>query len=183
MTLVVNFFAGSGAGKSALAAHTFALLKWQGINCELVQERAKELVWEKSTHRLSYQMGLFAAQHERISRLVGNVDVVLCDSPLLLTLAYDTSNVALHQLALEEHRKLTNLNIFVGRVVEKYEAHRGGSHGQNIQRSMRLDEAVRNVLVSNNISYTSVTAGPQVAASTVVPLVLRDMMLNAPMVK
>lgn len=173
MTLVVNFFAGSGAGKSALAAHTFALLKWEGINCELVMERAKELVWEKSTHRLGYQMGLFAAQHERISRLIGNVDVVLCDSPLLLTLAYDSSNRELHDLALVEHHKLTNWNFYVERVDEKYEKHRNNSHGQALERSKLIDFKVKEMLTVNNIDYSIITAGPTIAESFLVPSIVR----------
>ncbi len=45
-TLVVNLLGGPGSGKSTTAADVFARLKWQDINCELVTEFAKDLVWE-----------------------------------------------------------------------------------------------------------------------------------------
>ena len=48
MTLVVNFFAGPGAGKSSMAAGLFAELKFRGVNCELATEYAKDKVWEGS---------------------------------------------------------------------------------------------------------------------------------------
>ena len=34
--IVVNLYAGPGAGKSTLSAYTFAKLKMAGVNCELI---------------------------------------------------------------------------------------------------------------------------------------------------
>ncbi len=47
-TLVINMFAGPGAGKSTLAAGTFFRLKCLGVNAEIAPEYAKDLVWEES---------------------------------------------------------------------------------------------------------------------------------------
>ena len=45
-TLVVNLFAGPGAGKSTGAAYIFSMLKMAGIDTEYVNEYAKDKVWE-----------------------------------------------------------------------------------------------------------------------------------------
>lgn len=183
MTLVVNFFAGSGAGKSALAAHTFALLKWQGVNAELVTEYAKELVWEKSYHRLDDQKTLFEMQRRRIRRLIGNVDVAVVDSPLLLSLVYGKDeSPEWRNWVLFEHDMLNSLNFFVIRDESKYEPHRNPE--KNLPRSIRLDSEIKEMLNYQGYQYTNIEAGPNKAASVVVPLVLRDLyLLKAPVVE
>jgi len=45
--IVVNFFAPPGHGKSTFAALVFSKLKMLGVNCELVSEFAKDMVWEE----------------------------------------------------------------------------------------------------------------------------------------
>lgn len=88
MTLVVNLFGGPGQGKSTLAAGIFYELKQQGVNCELVTEFAKDMVWEESFKVLENQLYVFAQQSHRLFRLKDKVDVIIVDSPLLLNLYY-----------------------------------------------------------------------------------------------
>ena len=45
-TMVVNCYAGPGAGKTTCAWEVASQLKKKGINTEYVSEYAKELVWE-----------------------------------------------------------------------------------------------------------------------------------------
>lgn len=181
MTLVVNFFAGSGAGKSTLAAHTFALLKWQGINAELVPEFAKELVWEKSYHRLDDQKTLFEMQRRRIRRLIGNVDVALVDSPLLMSLVYGKNESEEWKNWVRfEHEMLDNLNFFVIRDESKYEKHRNPE--KNLPRSLRLDSELIEMLSYEGYLWTDIAAGPTTAASVVVPLILLELS-KAPVVE
>lgn len=86
MTTFVNLFAGPGAGKSTTAAGLFRLLKLAGKRAELVTEYAKDLTYEKAP--LDNQLYLLAKQDRRQARLVGQVDYVVTDSPLPLSLAY-----------------------------------------------------------------------------------------------
>lgn len=121
MTLVVNFFGGPGCGKSTLSAALFAELKTCGINAELVTEYAKDKVWEESFGVMDDQIYLFAKQLHRITRLLGKVDIVVTDSPILLSLCYgEQESETFNKLVIEQHEKMQTLNILLDRV-KKYE--------------------------------------------------------------
>lgn len=87
--LIVNLFAGPGAGKSTLAASIFSLLKWRGVCAELVTEFAKDCAWEGRTGPLRCQPYMFGEQLWRLERLRDRgVEVAVTDSPILLNAIY-----------------------------------------------------------------------------------------------
>lgn len=106
-TLVVNFYAGPGTGKSTVAAHVFALLKWRGMNVEMALEYAKDKVWEESLAVLSNQIYVLGKQIHRVNRLVGQVDIVLTDAPLGHSLYYGKHGTSpeFKAMVLEEMRR------------------------------------------------------------------------------
>lgn len=61
--IVVNLFAGPGAGKSTTAAAVFAELKMQDVNCENCHEWIKWKVWERHLEIVNNQLFVFANQH------------------------------------------------------------------------------------------------------------------------
>ena len=65
----------------------------RGINAELVTEFAKDKVWEESKAVFNNQAYIFGKQYFRISRCADKVDVVITDSPLLLSLVYNNDPV------------------------------------------------------------------------------------------
>lgn len=118
-TLVVNFFAGPGTGKSTVMAHCFAELKWRGIDCEMSAEYAKDKVWERSEHILANQFYVSGKQYHRLRRLNGKVNVILTDSPLLLGLYYGNEEPQEFKDLLVKHfNSFNNLNIFLERMKE-----------------------------------------------------------------
>lgn len=88
MKYIINIFGGPGVGKSTYAARLFAELKTRGVNCELVQEVAKEWVYAGTPPGPGDQVVLAEEQARREARLLGKVDVLVTDSPVLLAAAY-----------------------------------------------------------------------------------------------
>ena len=97
---IINIIGEPSAGKSTLALELTANLKRQGVNAELVTEFVKDLIWDNNLEALNSQEYIFAEQHKRIKRLVGKVDVIVTDSPLILSTIYiedtDTCKSLIH---------------------------------------------------------------------------------------
>src|SRR3954464_5942728 len=109
MTLVVNMVAGPGTGKSTTAAGVFHELKLSGVNCELVQEYAKDLVWADNLKQLGNQVYILGKQYNRLWRLQDKVDVVVTDCPLFLSVYYGQHmSDNFKELALELFRSMDN---------------------------------------------------------------------------
>ena len=105
-TIVINLFGAPGAGKSTTAAFLFGELKSMGLDVELVTEYVKDLVWDKRYKELSNQIICFGQQMRRIERLIGQVDIIITDSPLLLNAYYNKDKyINLIPLVLEINKK------------------------------------------------------------------------------
>ena len=96
MTKVINFYGGPSAGKSTMAAQLFGIMKANRFNVEYVPEFAKDLTWKQSKC-LDDQLYVFAVQHHALYTLLGQVDYIITDSPLLLSLHYVTIGLSKFQ--------------------------------------------------------------------------------------
>jgi len=117
--LVVNLFGAPGAGKSTGAAYIFFKLKMSGINAELVTEFAKDKVWEGSKSAFDNQAYIFGEQYFRISRLQDKVDIIITDSPILLSSFYANDNIPCKEfdaLVTEVSNSYKSINVFIDRV-------------------------------------------------------------------
>lgn len=119
-TKIINLFGPSGCGKSSGAAYIFSKLKMIGISCELVPEYAKDKVWEgnKEIFLPENQVYIFGKQYYRISRLIGKVDYVITDSPILLSNVYNKSDVLKKHFcdAVRDcHKNFNNINYYIKR--------------------------------------------------------------------
>lgn len=85
---VINICGAPNSGKSSLAAHLFSDFKSRGLNCELVTEAAKTVIYEKTKHKIWNQPLIFGEQLQGILRVIDEVDFVITDSPIILGIAY-----------------------------------------------------------------------------------------------
>lgn len=151
--LIVSMISGPGSRKSTMTASVFAKLKWKNHNCEYAGEYAKDKVWEESINVLNNQIYVFGKQHHRIWRLAQKVDIVLTDSPLLLSIIYDIEKrPELEKLVVHEFNKYNNLCFFLKRKAIFNPAGRI----QNEEESKQKDQEILELLNRQNIPYISV---------------------------
>lgn len=149
-TIVVNLFAGPGAGKSTTCAGVFERLKLKGINCEMATEYAKDKVWEESFKTLDDQIYVFGKQLHKIKRLLGKVDVIITDSPLLFSIQYDSEhNETFRKLVIDQHERLNNLNFFIVR----NDSYQQAGRMQTLEESKGIDDSIKEILKENNVEY------------------------------
>lgn len=151
--IVVNLFAGPGSGKSTTCAGVFAKLKLAGINCEMALEYAKDKVWEESNKVLDDQIYVFGKQLHRIFRLKDKVDVVITDSPILLSIIYDkTGNKYFSDLVLNQFNNFDNRNYFI----ERTTVYNPKGRLQTEDEAKEIDKVLLDLLKDCNIEYDSV---------------------------
>ncbi len=136
MSIVINFYGGSGIGKSTCAAGLFYKLKMRGINTELVSEYAKELAWKNDVGTLKNQLHLLGTQMERMERLVNKADIIITDSPLLLNSIYagDEYPQCFHQMVEWAHKRYNSLNYLITRKKDFSKSGRVHTLEQSIQK-------------------------------------------------
>ena len=144
-TKVVNLFGASGVGKSSGAAYIFSQLKMNGISCELVPEYAKDKVWEnnKEIFKPENQVYIFGKQSYRISRLIGKVEYIITDSPILLSNVYNKSVVLkkhFEDAVRDCHNSLNNINYIITRV-KPFDP-----NGRNEKTSEEADQYIPRIL-------------------------------------
>ncbi len=151
--LVVNLYGGPGSGKSTTAAGVFYKLKLWGFNVELVTEYAKDLVYEGRLAAMCEEQDyILAEQHKRIYRLIDYVDVVVTDSPLMLSTIYIPPHWygtkpdyvdAFKNLVNTTNDQYNNLNFFLDRP-DKYDSDgRAQTHEEAIQKDNEIHEMLQ----------------------------------------
>lgn len=149
-TQIVNLFAGPGAGKSTIAAGTFSELKWNGVEAEIVTEFAKDLVWAGHIDCLQNQLRVSGEQLERVRRLIGKVEVIVTDSPILLGAFYGKDlGDDYKRMIVGLHNSFNNLNYFIKRTKPYHE----NGRLQNEDEAKIVDMGVRAMLSNYNVPY------------------------------
>lgn len=132
-----------------MAANIFAELKWAGINAEMALEYAKDLVWEERFATLENQIYVFGKQLHRMNRLVGKVDVIITDSPLLLSPIYKPKGISqvFDELVLEEFNKFNNVNYFIERKKPFNQKGRLQTEEQAKEKDKKIKDFLKNYFV------------------------------------
>lgn len=152
--LSVNLFGGPGVGKSTTAAGVFSLLKLHGLETELVTEFAKDLVWEERHKTFEDQNYLFGKQHHRMWRIRDKVDVMVNDSPLLLSVVYrpDTLGESFVNHVVDTFKSFKNLNIVLKRV-KKYNPN---GRNETEYQARTVDEKIKAALAQYELPWIEV---------------------------
>lgn len=153
MALVVNLLGGPGTGKSTLAAEVFVILKKRGVSCEYITEYAKDKTWEENSATLSNQVYVFGKQHHKMFRVQNKVDVMICDSPLLFSIIYDTNETKkgdnFYEHIIEEYHRFNNLNFYMKRTTNYDPVGRN----QTEEQAVAIDEQIQSILIDNELDY------------------------------
>lgn len=172
MSLNVNYFAGPGAGKSTTAAATFVELKKLGMNVELVTEYAKDATWEERWGALACQPHVFGEQLFRMERLAEKVDIIVTDSPILLSAIYNKKYpVSFNRAVADIFRGQDNLNYFINRT-KPYVKH---GRSQNLAQAKEVDTEVKDLLISEGIPFTEISGSYQEMTKTVLSEIFQRM--------
>ena len=154
--IVCNLYAGPGTGKSSSMGGIFSELKWRNINCEMAPEFAKEKVWEKSLDILRNQIYIFGKQLQTIKRLEHQVDVIITDSPLLLSLIYGhKEKSSFKQLVIDTYNDYNNLDIFL----KRSKPYNPKGRLQNESEAKEKDHEIKSMLISNHIVPIEIETG------------------------
>lgn len=152
---VLNFLSGPGAGKSTLAAILFGQMKRERRSVELVNEYAKDLVWEGRMKILKDQMYVMSKQNNKLERLKGHVDFVISDSPLFLCNIYTQPDYfpSFNSLCWDVWNSYDNLTVFVDRPAEYDEVGRY----QDMEGAKEVDAQILRLLEEHNVPYIRVS--------------------------
>lgn len=123
-TKIIHLYGAPGAGKSTCAAGLFYLMKSLGYNVEMVYEFPKELVYDENWEALKDQDLIFNEQKYRVERLLGTVDYIISDSPIMLGLLYTPKDYNRDGLTYEDiksqilnwNSQLQATNFYINRV-------------------------------------------------------------------
>ena len=153
MTVVINLFGGPGCGKSTGAAYVFSILKMLGINAELVTEFAKDKTWEKNMKALDCQPYVFGKQVYRMDRCKDDVEVIVTDSPLILSITYNKDEdiePSFTETVIKKFNEYDNLNF----VLQRTKPYNPKGRNQTEEESIIIDTKVQEFLSTHHIPYT-----------------------------
>ena len=156
MALIINFMGPPGTGKSTGATYLFSMLKMRGIKAEYVNEVAKDKVWEGSDFARAHQEYIFGEQSFKIACCAKSVDVVITDSPLLLSIFYNKFDIlgeSFNQTVLNVFNSYNNKVYFIERVKEYNPVGRK----QTEEESDLIGKQLKDLLNKYEIEYKSTT--------------------------
>ena len=124
----------------------------RGINAELVTEFAKDKVYEQSKKVFENQAYIFGKQYFQLTRCKDDVDVIVTDSPLSLSMIYNNDPIlgeSFNQLVRDVRNQYDSMDYFVFRV-KKYNPK---GRFQTEKESNELAKDIFNFLEEEKITF------------------------------
>jgi len=167
-TVIINLFGPPGSGKSTTAANLFGVMKLLGKSVELVHEVAKDYTWEHRNVALNCQPLIFGKQLFRLEKLLGQVEYVVTDSPILLSAIYGNEGYEWVRYVCHKFKSMKNINYYINRVKDYNPVGRNQTEGE----SDEIGQAIRLVLAEH--AYFKTVNGDDSA----VPFILDDLKIR-----
>jgi hypothetical protein len=102
--------------------------------------------------------------------LIDKVDVIITDSPLLLSIIYKPDYIpnSFNRLVIDTFNSYNNLNYFIER---SHEFNPNGRVEKTLEEAIIKDNQIKKLLVNNNIEYESVLSEEEYIQDIVVDIV------------
>ncbi len=157
-TVVVNLFGEPSTGKSTAAAYIFSMLKMKGISCEYISEVAKDKVWDEEFKAFEFQSYLFGNQQHRLGRVNGKVDIIVTDSPLLLSAVYNSDPILIANPELHEKFKDVAVGFFkaynnINFLLQRQHAYENLGRNESEAEARKVRETLCKTFERYNVDY------------------------------
>jgi hypothetical protein len=159
--VLINFVGAPSSGKSMMAALTFVKLKMDHNSSELIQEYAKQLVWENRLEELANQWYVTKKQYDMIKAVYGKVDYVVTDSPLLIGLHYNRYHIdnvcnveKTEGMIVSKMEEFNNIYIFLKRNKNNPYETIGRIH--NEEQSIEIEKNLKGLLDEFDLKYLEI---------------------------
>lgn len=126
-----------------------------GINAELVTEYAKDKAWENNTEAIDNQAYIFGQQYYKTTRCENKVDVIVTDSPLLLSALYNHSEILgedFNKLVAKISKSYESINYYINRI----KPYNSAGRFQTEEESLAMEKPLRDLLDKYNIEYVDI---------------------------
>lgn len=156
-TIVVNLFGEPSAGKSTAAMDITARLKRKGINAEYVSEFAKDKVYENNGEVFKHQEYMFGKQSFKMGRVKDKVEVMVVDSPLILSIVYNNDEILgndFNRAVLNMFNSYNNKNYLLTR----NHTYENEGRFQNENEALLVRTQIMNMLEEYDIDYDIATS-------------------------
>lgn len=158
-TLYINVFGSPGSGKSTFATELFSTMKKQfnDLDIEYVPEFAKKFCYGNKIDEIfdtpENQMYIGANQFYNIYSLDKKIDVVITDSPFLLSCVYNNSKLLgenYNQVVKNIFFSHKNLNVFLRLDTKNYQTK---GRNENVDQSREIQSKIMEMFFNNNVLF------------------------------
>lgn len=161
-TKIINIIGGPGCDKSLFSSAIILNLNLRHKSVEQIPDYAKSLVWQKDFDALRNQYRIAQRQFEMLDLLNGQVQYLVTECALMQILYYNETyrqNICdvekTRAQILAWYHQHENINLLVERSDKKYVQ---TGRFQNEEEARKIDVALKELLIRENIPFTSMAA-------------------------
>jgi nicotinamide riboside kinase len=164
--IVINLIGGPGVGKSILTHELVAKMKRSFFACDISAEYIKRKLREQALKVIQSQIYIFGKQQFQLFTMKDDVDVIVTDSPILLSAIYDKTNCAfLRGLILKEYKSYKNMLYYIER--DPNVPYEQEGRYQDLAGAKKVDIKVKGFLKKHKIPYKTIYGIGQDSLETV----------------